>query len=52
MKTVEDGWTFHPNGLAESILWKQLYYQKEFMCSMQSPSKLQWHSSHRYKNQS
>jgi hypothetical protein len=40
-KTTEDEKISHPYGLAESILWKWLYYQKPFTCSMQSPSKFQ-----------
>jgi hypothetical protein len=37
--------------LAESILGKWLYYQKQSTFAMQSPSELQWHSSQRLKNQ-
>jgi hypothetical protein len=36
-KTTEDGKISHAHGLAEPILWKWLYYQKQSKCSMQSP---------------
>jgi hypothetical protein len=37
--------------LAEITSWKWLYCQKQSRCSVQSPSKFQWHSSQRLKNQ-
>jgi hypothetical protein len=40
-KTLEDGKTSHVHGLAEWILWKWLYYQKQSTDSMQSPSEFQ-----------
>jgi hypothetical protein len=37
-KTTEDGKISHAHGLAESIEWKWLYYQKQATCSMQFPT--------------
>jgi hypothetical protein len=50
-KTIEDGKISHAHGLVEPTLWKWLNYQKQSTCSLKSPSKFQWHSSQRLKNQ-
>jgi hypothetical protein len=41
-ETSEDGKISQAHRLAESISWKWLYYQKQFLSSIQSPSKFQW----------
>jgi hypothetical protein len=45
MNTPEDGKPSDAHGLAQLILSKWLYCQKQFADSVQSPSKSQQHSS-------
>jgi hypothetical protein len=37
LKTTEDGKISHTHGLAESMFWKWLYYQKQSTCSIGFP---------------
>nr|KAF6301344.1 hypothetical protein mPipKuh1_009351 [Pipistrellus kuhlii] len=47
---IKDGRTYHAHGLVESSSLKCPYYPKQFIDSMHSPLKYQWHIHRPRKN--